>query len=559
MVEVAKPDYLSLVNKSGSGFNVSELVNAMVSAEIEPRRTLENDKLKKTETAISGISYLNSQVTKTMNNFTTISSDKFFSTTSTNSSGVDLTITDESKSAEGKISIANVSTAKKMVFEFAGFTSLAGSFSADLAINFGSWSESSGTYTFSGSGTSVNLDQFSGKTLQEVADILDAVDGISAQIVDKTGTNNNYSLTITGSSTGASAGFQIVDTLAGKDGRWETPTDPSADAYSNNYNQLASDASFDFNGVTLSRTTNSISDLIAGSTLELKSDFSSAATITTSRSKSAITQTINDTIFSLNEFKAEIDKLTEIVVGGDNGPLAMDPSVGVLKSNFKKLSLTPLHGYGENPVYLAQLGIKTNSLGEFFFDETTFSKTFTSNPSAFTALKDANISTSLNYVTASKRSYTTLDSANYDITAKSDGTYTIKKSGTTDSEVTLLSLPRTGGGVKFTASKFPGLSIESASATPPSFKLYIGESFSKKASEIMAGVLDMQSSIAKAKEAYETVKEDISDRLSKLEVREKLITTQYTERFGEMEKSMTQFNSTKTLLENFVEAWKKQK
>ena len=69
MVDVAKPDYLSLVNKNGSGFNVSELVEAMVSAEIEPRRTLENDKLKKTETAISGISYLNSQVTKTMNKF----------------------------------------------------------------------------------------------------------------------------------------------------------------------------------------------------------------------------------------------------------------------------------------------------------------------------------------------------------------------------------------------------------------------------------------------------------------------------------------------------------
>ena len=29
MVEVNKPDYLSLVNKSGSGFNVSELVDPL--------------------------------------------------------------------------------------------------------------------------------------------------------------------------------------------------------------------------------------------------------------------------------------------------------------------------------------------------------------------------------------------------------------------------------------------------------------------------------------------------------------------------------------------------
>ena len=52
---------------------------------------------------------------------------------------------------------------------------------------------------------------------------------------------------------------------------------------------------------------------------------------------------------------------------------------------------------------------------------------------------------------------------------------------------------------------------------------------------------------------------DIEERLTALETREELITTRYTAQFGDMEKSMTQFNNTKTLLENFIEAWKKQK
>ena len=39
--EVVKPDYLSLVNQSGSGFNVSELVDAIVGSEIEPKRYLQ--------------------------------------------------------------------------------------------------------------------------------------------------------------------------------------------------------------------------------------------------------------------------------------------------------------------------------------------------------------------------------------------------------------------------------------------------------------------------------------------------------------------------------------
>ena len=60
--DVAKPDYLSLVNKSGSGFNVSELVTAIVASEIEPKRFIQASKKEKTESAISGIGFLNSQV-----------------------------------------------------------------------------------------------------------------------------------------------------------------------------------------------------------------------------------------------------------------------------------------------------------------------------------------------------------------------------------------------------------------------------------------------------------------------------------------------------------------
>ena len=58
MVEVAKPDYLSLVNKGGSGFNVSELVTSIVAAEIEPKKSIHAAKQTKNENAISGIGFL---------------------------------------------------------------------------------------------------------------------------------------------------------------------------------------------------------------------------------------------------------------------------------------------------------------------------------------------------------------------------------------------------------------------------------------------------------------------------------------------------------------------
>ena len=51
--QVAKPDYLSLVNKGGSGFNVSELVTSIVAAEIQPNKILQNQKEAKNSNAIS--------------------------------------------------------------------------------------------------------------------------------------------------------------------------------------------------------------------------------------------------------------------------------------------------------------------------------------------------------------------------------------------------------------------------------------------------------------------------------------------------------------------------
>ena len=47
MVEVAKPDYLSLVNQNGTGFNIGELVTAMVDSEIVPQKVINEASLGK--------------------------------------------------------------------------------------------------------------------------------------------------------------------------------------------------------------------------------------------------------------------------------------------------------------------------------------------------------------------------------------------------------------------------------------------------------------------------------------------------------------------------------
>ena len=612
--EVAKPDYLSLVNKSGSGFNVSELVDAIVGSEIEPKRSLQTAKQDRTENAISGIGFLKSQANTTQSNFETLKSDVFFEISSSNSSGVIVKASDETKLEKSNRTISNVTTAKKMVFEFGGFSNLTDTFSANLTIDFGNWTKTSAsssddtanyqsqktyivtseisdaddinsitansswpgtspiavgeTFTVndgaSGSISAANIKEidvyaftdsdvanferinFTDKSVSEIAALLNAIDGFSATTVDTDGQGTNYSIVVMSDETGANNGFRITG-----ESRFETATLPDASSFSNSFSQLSSDASFNLDGVDVVRESNSIADLIDGATIELKSDFTTSAVIDVDRSDTAIRATVDDVIFSLNEFKAEIDRLTFIDLEGDeNGPLALDPAVNSIKSKFKKLAVEPINGYGDNSIYLSQLGIKTDSNGDYYLDEVLFEKTLASTPEYFQALKDENLATSTTSASVVKSSFTTIDIGTYAVTKVGDQW----KLGDTD--ITRFDYY---GGSRFTSATYPGLVITTAAVEPSSFNIYVGESFSTRVTDLMAEMVELGSPLRNAEETYTNRSSDIEDRLKDLEEREKLINQKYTEQFGQMEQSMTQFNSTKTLLENFIEAWKKQK
>jgi len=542
---------LSLVNQGGSGFNVSELVTAMVAAEIEPKRSIQNTKLEKTENSISGIGYLNSQALITKDSFDEISGANFFDVTSSNSTGVSLVITDETQLSASNRTISNVQIARKMVFALGGFSSVSDPLEAagvTIDIDFGTWTENNAdNFSFSEASDNVTKQvSFTSKSLTDIAALFNDIDGISAQIVDTTGDGTNYSLVLSSENTGAGNGFRLSET--GGSTRWETTLIPSSTPENNTFSQLATDATFSLDGIQVSRSGNTITDIMPGIELTLNADVSGDVAVSTTRSNSKIRQTIEDTISSLNEFKDEIDRLTYVdVEGAVNGPLILETSATMLKSNFKKLAIEPLQGFGSSAIYISQLGIKTNSEGQYYLDETVFEKTLSTNPEYFSALKDDNLSSSTSSASVSTGLTTEIPS----------GTYTVDYDGSNwkfgDTILT------SDGAGTFTSSTYPGLRIETIDASPAQFEVYVGKSFATKIIDLMSETLADGSSLKSAETAYQNLSEDINERLEKLDVREELISTRYTEQFGAMESAMTQFNSTKTMLENFIEAWKKQK
>jgi len=624
MVEVAKPDYLSLVNQGGSGFNISELVTAMVAAEIEPKKALHTDKKTSSDNAISGIGLLSSQSFLTQSSFDGLQNDSYFSVSSSDASAVDFSSSDEMKLEATQIEVSNVNLAKKMVFELPGFTDLEATISQAISIDFGSWSQTSSAsesssnsvesgktykvitradgadgdafdeftrdpndpnattayhdvpievgdvfrapadgedsgYTFQEvdayaftektGNTTVNL-ALSG-TLENVVNQLDGVAGISAKLVQTSSDSSStdtYSIVITSEDTGLANAFKISASGAT---RWETTGSPVTNSDGNQFSQLSSDATLDIDNVSISRSSNSIDNVIDGITIDLKSNSTSPVQLNVTRSNSSVETSVKNIIISLNEFRSQLETLTFINIEGDeNGPLAMDPTVTRLKSDFKKLSVEPLIGYGENDIYLSQLGIKTNENGEYYLDEDTFDKTWAANPGYFNALKDNNLSSSSSTAILSKSQYTEIPA----------GAYTVTNDGT-DWKFGSETLTRTdhNGGSRFSSSTYPGLTIDTTETSPSSFTVYVGQNFSEKVSEFMETILDANSSLNNAEAAYSSTSTDITQKLKDLEKREELITTRYTAQFGAMEQAMIQSNSTKSILENFMEAWKNDK
>ena len=489
MIEGARPDYLSLVNKSGSGFNVSELVTAIVAAEIEPTRNLQNNLKEKNEVAISELGFLYAAATTAKSSSDNISLNKYFQMTSSDSAAIVYEATDETKIIAGSDTVSNVLMAKKMIFELPGFTDLTSTITQSVTFNFGSWSQTSNVsssasnsveagktykvitragsnagdgnafddYTrdpndtsdadaFHGTPIEVNdvfrasqafsdadytfqeVDAYSftansdntavtvnlSGSLETVVKQLDAVSGIEAKLVKTSSSGTDtYSVVLSSEATGLSNGFQLT---AGGNSRWETSATPTTNTSSNAFSQLSRDASLQVNNVAISRSSNTITDVIAGTTLKLQADTTATVNLTSSLSKDNVMSSVKDMISNINSFIVEINRLTYIDTSGDNdGALALDSSVKLMKRRFKDILYDHLFKATVDNIYLSQLGIKTNRDGTLYFDLTTFDKTYTNNPEYFNSLKDENISTETATATASKSLYTNIDPGTYGV------------------------------------------------------------------------------------------------------------------------------------------------
>jgi flagellar hook-associated protein 2 len=228
-------------------------------------------------------------------------------------------------------------------------------------------------------------------TLERIAAAINAADdanatGVRAEVVDTGNSGNNrYQLVVRSEQAGTASGFSI----SYDDG------DPAFQAVINsvgsNVLTQATDARVQLNGgVTVTRSSNTISDLIAGVTLELKSDASptQSVAITVSNDSTATTKKVQDFVDAYNkvvDFLADQNQLD--ADGKAKGPLFGDSTLRALRAGLRTIAGSAVPGTGNASFQLlSQLGVKADTAGKLTLTATALAEALATDEAAVAAV-----------------------------------------------------------------------------------------------------------------------------------------------------------------------------
>ena len=142
--------------------------------------------------------------------------------------------------------------------------------------------------------------------------------------------------------------------------------------------QAASDAEVVVDGITYTRTSNAISDIITGVTLNLESV--GAGTLTISPDNTAIAGNIQDFVDAFNELVSFIDEQTEFNAETfTTGVLFGNSSVQSLETSLRRIATGQVTGLSGTFEFLSQIGITTQDDGQLFLDDVILDQAITSD------------------------------------------------------------------------------------------------------------------------------------------------------------------------------------
>lgn len=201
-----------------------------------------------------------------------------------------------------------------------------------------------------------------------VAAINDASAGIKAEVVNDGSPGTPFKIMVTGAS-GASETFSLGSV---------TPGLLSFDTQPENQ---ASDAQLTVNGISYTRKSNTLSDVISGATLELRSTTGTPASVVFTQDTTVVKDKLKALVTAYNDFDSIIKETTDPKSTLDiyGKTLVGDSTVRLVRQQIRSLFLGQSSTPGGAITSMADLGFKTDQKGVLSLDETKLDAALKSN------------------------------------------------------------------------------------------------------------------------------------------------------------------------------------
>jgi flagellar hook-associated protein 2 len=337
-----------------SGFDSSSIVDKLVAAEKAPEQTYVTQKTN----ASSRITVLNDLMARmnalqtTTGALDTADKAKAFGTTSSDASRVKIVASSAAQEGTYLVSVQSLARAQ---------TSRSTSFASNAAPGAGSVSIAVGT------GTPVAISYASGDTLDDIAArINDQVAGVSASVLD---TGSGFRLVVSSTTTGTANAVTFAESGAGL-GMTQAVA--------------AQDATFTVNGTSVTRSSNTASDVIAGVTFQLQSVTPTGAgdtEVASARDASSTTTKVQGLVDAFNAVASAVAYQLTPASDKSTRPMFGDSMLQGLQRRLGGIVATA-YTHGSGTVSARDLGITLNTDGTLAFDSTKLAAVAGDDPSA---------------------------------------------------------------------------------------------------------------------------------------------------------------------------------
>ncbi|MBA17263.1 MAG: flagellar hook protein [Sphingomonas sp.] len=353
---------------AGSGIDTTQLVSDLVDAQYAAETSKYETNSETLDTQISAVGDLLSGITGFSSALKSRATDGSLATQPTSSDSAILSVSALSGAAIGDFD-AQIEVRQLAAAQVASTNVVAGADTrigtGTLTLTFGAASVADGAMTdFTAGDTTVDI--VIGEddaTLQGVADAINAAkagvtasiltDADGARLVLKSATGATQAFTLTAAETEGDEGLAAIDIGVGATGT--------------TIGTAAADAIVAVDGIAVRRSSNTITDLVAGVKINLsKAAPGTIVKLGSERPTEALSAVVSDFVDTYNEFLGMIADATDV----STGTLKNDSAVRTLSRSLSGLTLATLipDAPAGTPKTLAEIGIATNRDGTLSID-----------------------------------------------------------------------------------------------------------------------------------------------------------------------------------------------